>query len=84
MFQSVIVKNTFASIASVVVVVDSPPPPPSRRLRALSRPVVVVVRVVILSVCTHSGCSVYIAIDRKGACNRGKGSFVILIMSVRS
>ena len=38
MFQSVIVKNTFASIASVVVVVESPPPPPSRRLRALSRP----------------------------------------------
>ena len=38
MFQSVIVKNTFASIASVVVVVKSPPPPPSRRLRALSRP----------------------------------------------
>ena len=37
MFQSVIVKNTFASIASVVVVVESPPPP-SRRLRALSRP----------------------------------------------
>ena len=37
MFQSVIVKNTFASIASVVVVVESPPPPPSRRLRALSR-----------------------------------------------
>ena len=36
MFQSVIVKNTFASIASVVVVVESPPPP--RRLRALSRP----------------------------------------------
>ena len=60
MFQSVIVKNTFASIASVVVV-----------------------RVVILSVRTHSGCSVYIAIDRKGACNRGKGSFVILIMSVQ-
>ena len=35
MFQSIIVKNTFASIASVVVVVVSPPP---RRLRALSRP----------------------------------------------
>ncbi len=38
MFQSIIVKNTFASIASVVVVVVSPPPPPPRRLRALSRP----------------------------------------------
>lgn len=36
MFQSVIVKNTFASIASLVDVVESPPP--SRHLRALSRP----------------------------------------------
>lgn len=83
MFQSVIVKNTFASIASVVVVVESPPPPPSRRLRALSRP-----RRRCRPCCdvvsSHPlGCSVSIVIDRKEACNRGKGSFVILIMSVR-
>ena len=95
MFQSIIVKNTFASIASVVVVVVSPPPPPSRRLRALSRPrrrcrpcchvyVLSCLRVVMLSVRTHSGCSVSMLIDRKIACNQGKGSFVILIMSVRS
>ena len=56
-----------------------PPPPP--RPYFLAR---VCCHVYMLSVRTHAGCSVSIVIDRKEACNRGKGSFVILIMSVRS
>ena len=83
MFQSVIVKNTFASTASVVVVVESPPPPPPRRLRALSRP-----RRRCRPCCdvvsSHPFGMLFIYSDRsKGSCNQGKEVFVILIMSVR-
>lgn len=72
MFQSVIVKNTFASIASVVVVVDSPPPPPSRRLRALSRPRRRC-RPCCHIVSSHPFGMLYIYNDRsKGSCNQGR------------
>ena len=83
MFQSVIVKRMNNALI----------PPP--RLRALSRPrrrchvyVLSCLRVVMLSVRTHSGCSVSMLIDRKIACNRGKefcnSNYVSSLVDTRS